>query len=335
MSLFDALRTSLRTSELVRARGAYATRDPSLVGAVQLQLLNDEWARVTRESPWFSRLKRERGLPGAFLSLGEFAARVPVTRAPLENGALRAIPCLTRPPELYRTSGRLAAHDLPAWESELAYARADRLFARDRYGVAPGDGVFVLDAPERRPRHGPRAALRAFERGLHDRVLGARRFTLRSLDAESLARSARALVAAGAKVIAGRGDVLDAFARANVARRDDLCALGARLVVASPKQPADPDRLRDLFGCPVATEYAAVEDDPIAHTLPDRDAPVVFWRSWLVEADPTDAPEGSARLVVTSLYPRCFPMVRCDVGDVIARPSADDGASGLLELVAH
>ncbi len=126
MSVFGALRASLRAPELVRARAAYATRDPGVIGAVQLQLVNDEWARVTRESPWFSRMRRERALPEAFATLREFVERVPAMRAPLDREVARAIPCLTRPPELFRVTTGVSAQELPGWESEHAYARTRR-----------------------------------------------------------------------------------------------------------------------------------------------------------------------------------------------------------------
>ena len=334
MSVFDALRASVRAPELVRARAAYATRDPGVIGAVQLQLVNDEWARVTRESPWFSRMRRERALPGAFATLREFAERVPVMRAPLDREAARAIPCLTRPPDFSRAALSLSTQELPVWESELAYARAGRLFARDRYGAGPGDGVFILDGPTHGARRGPRAVLHDLRRDAYDRGLGCRRFTLRTLDGEHLTRAGRALVAAGAKVVTGRCDTLDAFTRANAGMREALRTLGLKLAVVTAGASGEAERLREFFGCPVAEEYALGEDDPIAHSLPGGDGLAVFWRSWFVEADTRDAAEGRARLIVTSLYPRCFPVVRCDLGEVIARPDAGGGESGLLRLAA-
>lgn len=330
MSVFGALRASLRAPELVRARAAYATRDPGVIGAVQLQLVNDEWARVTRESPWFSRMRRERALPEAFATLREFVERVPAMRAPLDREVARAIPCLTRPPELFRVTTGVSAQELPGWESEHAYARAGRLFARDRYGVGPGDGVFVLDGPTQGARRGARAVLHDLRRDARDRSLGCRRFTLRALDEEHLVKAAKALVAAGAKVVTGRCDVLGAFARANEAMGEELRALALKLVVVGAGAGGETERVRDLFGCPVAEEYALGEDEPIAHSLPDGDGLAVLWRSWFVEADTRDAGEGRARLRVTSLYARCFPIVRCDLGEVIVRPDGAGSEPGVL-----
>jgi phenylacetate-coenzyme A ligase PaaK-like adenylate-forming protein len=60
-------------------------------------------------------------------------------------------------------------------------------------------------------------------------------------------------------------------------------------------------------------EYGAVETGLVAHTHPDGGYRV-FWRSYLVDAERDGA---NHRIRVTSLYPRCTPLVRYDLGDEI------------------
>jgi phenylacetate-CoA ligase len=75
-------------------------------------------------------------------------------------------------------------------------------------------------------------------------------------------------------------------------------------------------------------EYGTVECGVVAHTHPDGGYRV-FWRSHLIEA----VGEGSIRrIVVTSLYPRAFPLVRFELGDEIE--IADDAPAAAIGLAA-
>jgi len=89
------------------------------------------------------------------------------------------------------------------------------------------------------------------------------------------------------------------------------------------------DRLHETFGCPVAMEYGAVETGVVAHTHPSGGYRV-FWRNHLVEAV-GDGP--TKRLVVTSLYPRAFSLLRYEIGDEVETESVASGVvAGLAEF---
>ena len=76
-------------------------------------------------------------------------------------------------------------------------------------------------------------------------------------------------------------------------------------------------RIADVLGCRVAMEYGAVESGPIAHQRPDGRF-YIFWRNWFIEGTaPSDVP-GAFEIFVTSLYSRCFPLVRYRIGDLIS-----------------
>jgi phenylacetate-coenzyme A ligase PaaK-like adenylate-forming protein len=63
-------------------------------------------------------------------------------------------------------------------------------------------------------------------------------------------------------------------------------------------------------------EYGSVETGLIAHTHPEGGYRV-FWRTYFVEAEKADYNPMGFTVRITSLYPRCFPLVRYEIGDEI------------------
>jgi len=118
---------------------------------------------------------------------------------------------------------------------------------------------------------------------------------------------------------------MDAFARANAHLGKELRSLGVKAVIGGAEGFPDQDSvgmIGELFGCPVAMEYGSVETGLMAHTLPDGSY-AVFWRNYFIEAC-DEGPGGARILRVTSLYERCFPLLRYEIGDEIEL--SDDGA---------
>ena len=95
------------------------------------------------------------------------------------------------------------------------------------------------------------------------------------------------------------------------------------------------DLIAEYTGAPVAMEYGSVETNLIAHTHPDGGYRV-FWKTYFVEVVP-DEDNGSFRILVTSLYPRCFPLIRYDLGDriVIADRSQSEGIDRFERVIGR
>jgi phenylacetate-CoA ligase len=164
---------------------------------------------------------------------------------------------------------------------------------------------------------------------LSDRLLGSHRFSAYDLRPAMMRRAAEELLRFRPAYVLGYSVALDLFAEANRDRREQLRASGVRLVLGTAEAfptPESADRLRDLFDCDVAMEYGAVETGLMAHTHPEGGYRA-FWRSYLLEVA---GGEHSGRLLVTSLYPRCLPLVRYEIGDEIELGEApQDSRSGI------
>jgi phenylacetate-coenzyme A ligase PaaK-like adenylate-forming protein len=338
VTLVGSLRARLYASPVARlARelevGGHSDADRQ---AFQLERLNQEWARLVADVPHYANLQKRVKAPAAFSSLEEFARALPVVRREDVQSHLDAMRSHSRRPQAFRITGGSTASpvQLPAWHSEYDATRNDFWVARGWYGVTPGSRLFLLWGHSHLLGTGWRAWIRARRLELSDRLLGYHRFSAYDLRPEAMERAGEALLRFRPDYLLGYSTALDLFARANVHRRDFFRACRLRMVVATAESfPAldSADRLRDLFGCPVAMEYGAVETGLLAHSHPSGGFRV-FWRSHLLEAPGVGV---RRRLLVTSLYPRAFPLVRYEIGDEVelASGGADGTSLAVFERV--
>lgn len=335
MTLIASMRARVYRDENARCAAEYAAaRSDDERTAFQLAALNREWARASATTEHWGALVHSRRLPERFASLDEFVSAVPITSRPAaqENG--RAMTSRSRRPDRVRmTGGSTAAPlQLPAWSSEYAATRPDLWCGRSWYGVDPASRLFLLWGHSHLLGTGLRGWARARKLELSDRLLGYRRFSAYDLKPAQMRRAADELLAFRPDFVIGYSVALDLLARANADRKAALRSAGLRVVVGTSEGFPSPDseeRLRDTFGCPVAMEYGAVECGVIAHTHPDGGYRV-FWRNHLVEAVGAGR---IRRIVITSLYPRAFPLVRFEIGDEIEiADGARTSAAGLAEF---
>src|SRR5699024_9048861 len=122
------------------------------------------------------------------------------------------------------------------------------------------------------------------------------------------------------KYIIAYSKALNMLARANEDRKDEFRKLNLKAVMGAAEgfeKPSDKDYISKVFGCPVASQYASMETNYIAHTHPDGGFKVL-WKNNLIECvDEAGKPAQTGKLLVTSLYPRAFPLIRYELGDIL------------------
>jgi len=292
----------------------------SSVAAWQLDRLNEVWTRIVQNVPWYRDQWSRRNLPERFESLDEFASTVPITtRAQLRNRLDQRIDP-TRPPEAFRATGGSTAEPLrfPCWTSEAQTAATAAWQARSWLGISPADRLFLLWGHSHLFGTGWRGSVRRAERRFRDLLLGYCRWSAYDLEPSSLRRAAQRLCEFRPDYVVGYSAALDRFAEANLGASDRLRTLNLKAVIATAEAfpSADSrDRIRDLFGCPVLMEYGAVETGVLAHEITES-CYRTLWQNYLLECDRSGA-DGRADLLVTSLFPRCLPLVRYRIGDQI------------------
>lgn len=298
-----------------------APRSDEEIEAVQLERWNREWRDIVSGSPYYADLKSRLGRPEVFSSWDEFTERMPVlTRADVQaHGKSMAV--AGKKPDFMRTTGGSTAQpiQMPAWNSEAEATRSHMWLGRGWFGVTPESRLFLLWGHAHLLGAGWRRYVNLARRALSDHVTQYHRFSAYDLQPAKLRRAAETMLRWKPEYMIGYSVALDLFARANAELRDALRGLGLKVVIGAAEAFPHPDsaeRLSDLFGCPVAMEYGSVETGLIAHVHPSGGYHV-FWRNYFIEAVPNTSDATRGKIRVTSLFPRCFPLVRYEIGDEI------------------
>jgi phenylacetate-CoA ligase len=286
---------------------------------LQLQAFNRCWEEIQVGVPFYRRLVADGRAPRVFASWEEFTAVLPVTDRPFLYKHFSELADERRAPQYYRVTGGSTAApiQLPAWKSELAAAGPDMWWGRSWYGIEPGDRLFLFWGHRHLLGTGWQGFKNAQLRRLEDRLRGYTRHPAYDLSGPALAAAGRALAASGAQYVVGYAVALDRLAREWRDRPLRLARpLKAVIATAESFPFADSAAVAaEAFAAPVGMEYGAVETNLIAHTEPAGDFRV-FWRNYLLEAG-EPGPSGGRVLRVTSLFPRCFPLIRYEIGDEI------------------
>jgi phenylacetate-coenzyme A ligase PaaK-like adenylate-forming protein len=324
---------ALRHRKAVALRSACygAATDANERLRLQLGWWNTEWQRLKSEVPHYRRLAQQAGLPSRFASWEEFVERLPATNRGMVRAGLREMASEARPADFLRTTGGSTAQpiQMPAWRSEYRVTVPDMWMARGWYGISPFSGLFFLWGHSHLLGSGLKGWANARIRQVKDALLDYTRWSAYDLSPEAMRRAAQKLLQKRPACVVGYSVALDLFARANLDRAQALRSAGVRVVLGAAEAfPADDSRslLEGLFDCPVGMECGSVETGLIAHTHP-KGGYQAFWRTYFVEAERTASDAKGWTVRVTSLYPRCFPLVRYELGDEIELP---DGSPDLL-----
>ena len=322
-----------RDRRSTQARAAAHAAGPAEGTTRQLDLLNAEWQRLIGASPYVARLHATGMAPARFESLQQFSDTVPPTTRVEVQTIADEIRCREPGADFMRTTGGSTSQpvQLPAWMSELDQTRPDMWLGRSWYGISPASRLFLLWGHSHLLGSGAAGWARARLREAADGLLGYERVSAYDLRADKLRRAGDRLLRHRPEYVIGYSVALDLFAQANADRAAEFRGLGVKVVIGTAERfPASDSvaRLEALFGCPVGMEYGAVETGLVAHTKPAGGYDV-FWNSYLLDAEPSDT---GHRIYVTSLYPRCFPLLRYMIGDEV---DLGDGQAGRVTGIRH
>lgn len=321
--------------EIQKRREFYESKlSPIERQALQLAKFNREWQVIKNTVPYYQSLAKSHNLPEVFHSWEEIMSSFPVVnRSTLKQ--YRELMCSrSKAPEWWRITGGSTAQpvQLPAWQSELVHTSPNTWLGRSWFGVAPSDRVFMLWGHSHLLGIGLKGQWNGYVRRMKDWLLGYHRFSVYNLNERNMQEAGLALLHFHPQYVIGYSVALDLFARVNRNLAPDFQRLGLKVVVGAAECfPRDDSRplLEEVFGAPVAMEYGSVETDLIAHATPQGGYDV-FWGTYFCEALETGVTGGKI-IRVTSLYPRCFPLIRYEIGDEI-EPAAGEEGLGVARL---
>lgn len=334
MTLIGRIRNVRLSSQIQRRARVYeqALTDEERL-ELQLRRFNVEWKRILKGSSFFRDRAGKHRLPALFSSWAEFMAAMPVTERDTLQRFAAAMASAERRPDLVRQTGGSNPLRIPAWRSEMDHGHIDTWCARGWYGITPGSPLFLLWGHSHLLGTGIRGWLNARKRVLFDALLGYHRCSAYRLQPAELRKAGQALVRHRPEYLYGYSAALDLFARANEDRADLFRGLGLKAIIGTSEVFPAPDsakRLEALGACPVAMEYGSGEAGVVAHTVPGGTYRVL-WDSYFVEARKEHPTSRGYSIFLTSLYPRCVPLVRYKIGDEIA---LEEGMGEVVEGLA-
>lgn len=290
----------------------------------QLACFNRCWHTIRLNVPYYKSLSSSVKLPESFQSWEEVMEKLPVIDRPLVQKHHKELSDGGRQPEWLRTTGGSTAQpvQLPAWKLEDDYTSPDIWLGRSWYGIRPIDRLFMIWGHAHLLGTGWRGPCNRYKREIKDRLLGYYRFSAYNMNDVSMKAAADALLRFRPDYMIGYSFALDAFARSNLDKKKSLRAIELKAVIGAAEAfPAldSVELIERILGAPVAMEYGSVETNLMAHSHPEGGYRV-FWKTYFVEAQESGT-SGGRKIRVTSLYPRCFPLIRYDIGDEIELPS--------------
>ena len=259
--------------------------------------------------------------PVEFAGLNEFVNVVPTLQRGALAKSIQDYTVSTPLPNSVRTTGGSTAEPIriPSWKSEYRSVAASQWLGRYRHGVSPADRLFMLWGHSHILGAGLRGKVNGWKRGAFDRMLGYCRASAYDLSESALRSAGRRLIDFKPTYVYGYSVALSQFALANKDRKSLFKGLHLKFVQATAESfPSDESRalVQEVFGCPVIMEYGAMESGHIASTSTHSLGYDIYWKDFLVEA--IKEREGLHKLVLTSLYPRATPLIRYELGDLIA-----------------
>jgi phenylacetate-coenzyme A ligase PaaK-like adenylate-forming protein len=333
LALVRHLRASRIQTALQSYRATAQEIPPHGIANWQLERLNCNWQQVIRHVPHYRDLVDQARLPTRFASLEEYRALTPITVREDLQGDLLSRTDDSRSPEDYRSTGGSTGQPvrIPCWRSEATVAGTAAWFARSWINIQPADPLFLLWGHSHLFGRGIRGTIRRLRRQLSDVVLGYCRWSAYDISRPAMRRAADRMLKVRPAYVVGYSVALDRFAEANQDRSDDLQQLRLKAVIGTAEAfPRDSSRdaLKRLFACPILMEYGAVETGVLAHEVAENDYRTL-WQNYLIEAVENPSTPNRSDLLVTSLFPRCLPLVRYRLGDQI--PS-DEGEFPILSF---
>jgi phenylacetate-CoA ligase len=193
-------------------------------------------------------------------------------------------------------------------------------YGRSWFGVTPTDKLFLIWGHSHLLGCGLQGWINRSQRRLKDTLLGYYRWSAYDLREQCLREAADAILTFRPTYLIAYAVALDRFARVNRHLRTAFHRLGLKVALATGESFPNADSIQlitEVLGCPVAMEYGAVETGPIAHQRPNGRY-TVFWRHYFLEGNVSEHLPGTYEILVTSLFPRCVPLVRYKLGDLIA-----------------
>lgn len=296
----------------------------------QLEMFNVLWEDIQLNVPYYKNLVDRSELPQNITNMDDFRG-LPILDREFATKHTEELTNHKKAPDLWSSTGGSTGNpfQFPKWNSENNYYEPAIWYVRSFYGIKRSDKMFRLWGHS----HTMGSGLSRYKNILKFKIglplIGFKRFSAYDLSTEKLRIAGEEILKFKPKYIIAYSKALNMLARANEDRKDEFHKLNLKAVMGAAEgfeKPSDKDYISNVFGCPVASQYASMETNYIAHTHPNGGFKAL-WKNNLIECvDEAGNPAQTGRLLVTSLYPRAFPLIRYELGDILENVDHNDGS---------
>ncbi|GGN66870.1 phenylacetate--CoA ligase family protein [Oceanobacillus indicireducens] len=321
MLLLPYLREKIIRPKVNEEVNFYSSTEKNEISDYQLAKFNRIWSNIIKNVPFYNELAIKKEVPLHINSVDDFN-NIPIIDRSYVKKYIEKFSDSSREPDAWVTTGGSTGTPLkyPSWKNQSKQYESNIWYARDFYNIKRSDRMFRLWGHSHTLGSGisKYKKIISFKIGLP--LIGYKRFSAYDLSDEQLREAGAQILQFKPDYIIGYSKALQLLAKANLDRRLDFHKLNLKAVIGAAEgfdNEGDRKFISKVFGSPVGLEYASMETKLLAHTHPEGDY-CVLWRDNLVECvDENGKPAESGRILVTSLYPRAFPLVRYELGDVI------------------
>lgn len=313
--------------KLLSEKEFYRNKTDKDVFSYQLQQFNRLWLDIKENVPFYKKLVEEKKLPNTFNTIKDFE-KLPIVNRELCNNNMADFTNHKKAPDSWGTTGGSTGNPLkfPSWNSEKVYCEPSVWYVRDFYNIKRSDRMFRLWGHSHTLGKGLTRYKNKLKLDIGLPLIGYKRFSAYDLSDKKLRLAGDEILKFKPKYIIGYSKAINMLSKVNADRKEEFHKLKLKAVIGAAEgfeKPEDREFVSETFGCPVGLQYAAMETNYIAHTHPGGGYKVL-WKNNLIECvDVEGNPAQSGRILITSLYPRAFPLVRYELGDMLSKCNKD------------
>lgn len=321
MFLLPQVRERKMNPFLKREKEFYSRVNTNDIEKYQLEQFNKQWKDIQLHVEFYKKRVVQNILPKQFETFDQFK-ELPIVTRDYVNENMKNFTNTKHEPDSWGTTGGSTGNPLkfPKWKSETVFCEPAVWYVRDFYGIKRSDKMFRLWGHSHTLGKGVTRIKNKLKFDIGLPLIGYKRFSAYDLSEKKLREAGEEILKFKPKYIIGYSKALYMLAKANKDKKNEFHKLKFTAVLGAAEgfeRKEDREYVSEIFGCRVGLQYAAMETNYIAQTHPDGGYKALYKNNIIECVDDDGNPSETGRILLTSLYPRAFPLVRYELGDII------------------
>ena len=293
----------------------------------QINKFNKLWQEIQNDVPYYNKLIKENKVPKKILQWDDFL-QLPIADRTYMRVNTNEFIDTSKEIDHWSSTGGSTGNPLkfPKSKEEIKYNESNTWYSRTFYNVKRSDRMFRLWGHSHTYGKGISRYknLLKFKIGLP--LIGYKRYSAYNLSEKNLRKAGKEIIKFKPNYIIGYSKALNLLAAYNRDKKEEFHKLNLKVIIGASEgfdKEADKDFVSDIFGCDVALEYSSMETSIMAHMHPEGHYKVLWNNNLLECVDENGQPSDTGRVLITTLYPRAFPLIRYEIGDIIVNTKKD------------